>query len=668
MLNKPILLCDEIEEVRAKDRSLERTAARLGRLYDAPPLFSSNNHMEFAGMFMAFAILTSDPFIATGLKMLKPLGPSFYGLRTMLMTMVTLALLRIKRPEHLQEVNSEKVGHILGLDKCIGVDRLRQKLRLLSTSKETIDFMEKMGELRAKEAGGDASTIFVDGHTIAYFGNKKVGSTWSARDSKVLKAHTENWVNLPGKAPLFSLETPFNNGLISSLADVLKKTREIMKVDKLTCCFDRGGSSALLFEHLTNEGFGIITYQKGNYKKIDEDKFEKKDIQLGVKTHNYLPLEQEIEIAVFEKEDQGKSKRSRRIDTKRKIKMRDIRVLCKDGHQVSILANHHVKESAEEIADTIFQRIGSQENIFKYMRKEFDIDGLISHKFESVDENVYHPNPEYIKLEKQISKNNSRIKVILTKVADLILFKEECTLAKIREKISAETAFEIYEKMQTSKHSKKSAMAVLKNMSIPTKVKTDYAFKISKSMKKVKVETAEEAKQILDNAIETKKQTAQSLFEKINDLKRTPEIEEVHRLKTEIDGFRDKLKDIDFTENANEAGYLKPQEEPKRLMNIVKMAAYCIETKLLDILSKYYSNHDNEGRSILQAALKSTGSIQLHSGELVIKLETQASPRRTRAINELLKELNARQAKFPGSARVIRFEETPHEDWGNSQP
>ena len=187
-------------------------------------------------------------------------------------------------------------------------------------------------------------------------------------------------------------------------------------------------------------------------------------------------------------------------------------------------------------------------------------------------------------------------------------------------------------------------------------------------MKKGKVDTAEAAKQILDDALKPQKQAAQALLEKLNDLKKTKEIEEVRKLKKEIDEYREMLNNTEFTENANEAGYLKPKAEPKRLMNIIKLAAYCIETKLLDILSKYYTNHANEGRSILQAALKSTGSIQLHPGELVIKLETQANPRRTRAINEILKELNARQAKFPGSARVIRFEETPHEDWGNSQP
>ena len=235
----------------------------------------------------------------------------------------------------------------------------------MSKPRETVEYMKEMGIARAEEFNGNPNIIMVDGHTIGYFGNKKVGSTWSARDNKVLNAHTENWVNLPGKAPLFSLETPFNDGLTSSLEEVLSQTKATLKLEQLTCIFDRGGSSALLFEKLTNQGYGIITYQKGNYENIDESNFKKKDITLGVKKYSYLPYEQEVTININEPKCNGKNKRSTSKKTGRSIVLRDIRILCNDGHQVSILANEHVQKSAEEIADLIFQRIGSQENIFK---------------------------------------------------------------------------------------------------------------------------------------------------------------------------------------------------------------------------------------------------------------------------------------------------------------
>jgi prepilin-type processing-associated H-X9-DG protein len=229
--------------------------------------------------------------------------------------------------------------------------------------------MKELGAARAKEYKGNSNIVMVDGHTIGYFGERKVGSTWSARDNRVLHAHTENWVNLPGNAPLFSFETPFNNGLVSTLESVLTQTKEALKTDNLIAIFDRGGSSALGFEILTEKGFGIITYQKGEYDDIDINKFKAGDIKLGVRNYSFHPYEQEIELKIYEEIDKGEYKKPRRTYTKRTIKMRDIRIICEDGHQISILANKHVKLSSEGVADVIFQRIGSQENIFKYMRQ-----------------------------------------------------------------------------------------------------------------------------------------------------------------------------------------------------------------------------------------------------------------------------------------------------------
>ena len=65
-----VLLNDELEELKASDRSADRTLASLGELYDAPPLFTSNKHLECAGIFMAFVILANDPFLKIGMNIL----------------------------------------------------------------------------------------------------------------------------------------------------------------------------------------------------------------------------------------------------------------------------------------------------------------------------------------------------------------------------------------------------------------------------------------------------------------------------------------------------------------------------------------------------------------------------------------------------------------------
>ena len=93
-------------------------------------------------------------------------------------------------------------------------------------------------------------------------------------------------------------------------------------------------------------------------------------------------------------------------------------------------------------------------------------------------------------------------------------------------------------------------------------------------------------------------------------------------------------------------------------MYTVKISAYHIETQLMELLQGNYANRDDEGRTLVAAALRSSGSLRLEPGRIVIQLEPQAEPRRTRAINAVAAELSRRQVRYPGSRRVIAFEPT----------
>ena len=56
------------------------------------------------------------------------IGPAFYGLRTTLVAVLLMALLRIKRPEALKEHLPDDLGRLLGLDRAPEVKTLRRKL------------------------------------------------------------------------------------------------------------------------------------------------------------------------------------------------------------------------------------------------------------------------------------------------------------------------------------------------------------------------------------------------------------------------------------------------------------------------------------------------------------------------------------------------------------
>ena len=82
------------------DRSADRLLARLGLLEDAPPLFGAAAAVPRAGVLLALPVLMASGVFECAQKIYGSLGSSFYGLRTSLLTLLLMALWRIKRKRH----------------------------------------------------------------------------------------------------------------------------------------------------------------------------------------------------------------------------------------------------------------------------------------------------------------------------------------------------------------------------------------------------------------------------------------------------------------------------------------------------------------------------------------------------------------------------------------
>jgi hypothetical protein len=95
---------------------------------------------------------------------------------------------------------------------------------------------------------------------------------------------------------------------------------------------------------------------------------------------------------------------------------------------------------------------------------------------------------------------------------------------------------------------------------------------------------------------------------------------------------------------------VKLAPERKHLTNLVKMVAYQAESDLLRMVAPHYRRADDEGRTLIQAALISAADLKATKRELRVTLAPQSSPHRTRAIAALCEELNQRKAVFPGSS------------------
>ncbi len=141
-----------------------------GKLNDAAPLFASGDGIPRAGVLLAIPLIVTSGVFDAGRETYGHIGPAFYGLRTILMTLLILALLRIKRPENIKEHSPLELGRVLGLDRAPEVKTIRRKLDRLVKNDLSETFLQKLVERRVKSHNEALGFLYVDGHVRVYSG------------------------------------------------------------------------------------------------------------------------------------------------------------------------------------------------------------------------------------------------------------------------------------------------------------------------------------------------------------------------------------------------------------------------------------------------------------------------------------------------------------------
>ena len=172
--------------------------ARLGLLDDALPLFADAECVPRAGVLLAVPLLVHHGLIEAFVKVYGSLHPSFYGLRTIVVTLFLAALLRIKRPEHFKEYRPEDLGAILGLDRAPEVKTVRRKFSRLATMGRGKQLMEELARRRIAEDEDRVAFLYVDGHVREYHGKFPLFRAKKAQRQVVTPAVTDNWVHDAG--------------------------------------------------------------------------------------------------------------------------------------------------------------------------------------------------------------------------------------------------------------------------------------------------------------------------------------------------------------------------------------------------------------------------------------------------------------------------------------
>jgi len=122
-------------------------------LDDAPPLFGSAHAIPRAGVLLAVPALMRSGIFDCAQQIFGSLGPAFFGLRTTLLTLLFMALWRIKRPEALKEHSPTDLGRVLGVDRAPEVKTLRRKLARLASYRRAAQFGQALARQRVDLRG-----------------------------------------------------------------------------------------------------------------------------------------------------------------------------------------------------------------------------------------------------------------------------------------------------------------------------------------------------------------------------------------------------------------------------------------------------------------------------------------------------------------------------------
>ena len=368
-----------------RDRSVDRLMARLGLLEDAVPLFGSQRNVEGGGTLLAVPALVQSGVFEAAREVYGSLGAAFYGVRSVVLALLLMALLRVKRAEGLRHTNPATLGGVLGLDRAPEVKTLRGKVAVLAERGRSEEFMRRLARRRIEAQSEAMGFLYVDGHVRVYSGKHDLPKAHVTRMRLSMPATVDHWVNDRDGDPLFVVTATPTGSLAKEFPAVLVEVRALVGERRVTVVFDRGGWSPKRFHQMVRDGFGGVPYRKGRDRGVRSHKFEAYKAEFDGRAVKYMLADRPLKLLRGE------------------LSAREVVRLSDDGkHQTSIVTTRK-DLPAIEVAYRMFER-WRQENFFKYMGEQFALDGLVSYGVEAADAERMVPNPERKKLERELKK------------------------------------------------------------------------------------------------------------------------------------------------------------------------------------------------------------------------------------------------------------------------
>jgi transposase len=379
-------------DVDPGNRVWDRLLACFGVLDDAVPVFGDARGVSGAGVLCAVPFLVAAGVFRVAHQLYGEIGPAFYGTRTTLMTLLLMALGRMKRPETLKEHDPQALGRVLGLDRAPEVKTLRRKLTKLASRHKATELGAQLARWRVEQRGQLMGFLYVDGHVRVYHGKRNMPKTHVARMRLAMPATTDYWINDQSGDPLFVVTAQANAGMTKMLPAVLAEVRRLVGERRVTIVFDRGGWSPKLFRQILDAAFDILTYRKGKTRRIHEQRFVLRRATIDGRPVEYRLHDQPVRFL------------------KGTLRLRQVTRLTDDDHQTQVITSRFDLADIE-VAYRMFER-WRQENFFKYAREEFMLDALCDYQVEPDDPTRTVPNPARRVLDKEVRAARAEVAML----------------------------------------------------------------------------------------------------------------------------------------------------------------------------------------------------------------------------------------------------------------
>ena len=420
----------------------DRIFAALG-LQQSNISFDSCESVEYGGVLFLLPFLLANGLLSYKKYYSKRLS-GYYDFDSTILTVAFMYLCRIKSVEQLKHHSPGEMGKLLGLDRIPESRCLRGIIKELSVQERASEWNAYLSEDWINQE--ETSFYYIDGHVQVYHGHlANLGKKHVSRQKLCLPGMMEFWVNNADGLPYFfvtgqvneKLQEVITTQLAPRLLDLTngKISQQELDTDELlprfTLVFDREAYSPSFFRYLW-ESFriAVITYRKSVKDKWDEADFSAYDIETEVETTMYL-CEKEIEL--------------------NGVKMREVRKLTDSGHQTSVITTNY-KIPTVLIALYMFSR-WTQENFFRYMRQEYDIDRIVQYGVDKLDQAIMVVNQEYSILTQKLKKLREKKARRQAKLYDLMTENIEGEMEQTGKNIEKQLCFrKEIELLETEEH------------------------------------------------------------------------------------------------------------------------------------------------------------------------------------------------------------------------